>query len=94
MVFPYSIETRDRLIDPALDATREGYEIYPVVDAIGGTSVEAYRAGLDRVVQGGARPVSWVSLAVELQRDWARLETVQQVVEMVLTERLLKEESN
>jgi nicotinamidase-related amidase len=79
---------------PALDAMREGYEVYPVVDAIGGTSVEAHRAGLDRVVQGGARPVSWVALAVELQRDWARLETVQQVVQIVLTERLLKEESN
>src|SRR3984893_14965235 len=48
---------------PALDAMREGYEVYPVVDAIGGTSVEAYRAGLARLVQGGARPVSWVSLA-------------------------------
>ena len=79
---------------PALDAMREGYEVYPVVDAIGGTSVEAHRAGLDRVVQGGARPVSWVALAVELQRDWARLETVQQVVQIVLTDRLLKEESN
>ena len=44
------------------------------------------------VVLAGARPVSWVSLAVELQRDWARLETVQQVVQIVLTERLLKEE--
>ena len=38
---------------PALDAMREGYEVYPVVDAIGGTSVEAHRAGLDRVVQAG-----------------------------------------
>src|ERR1700686_982719 len=28
---------------PALDALREGYEIYPVVDAVGGTSVEAHR---------------------------------------------------
>ena len=79
---------------PALDAMREGYEVYPVVDAIGGTSVEAHRAGLDRVVQRGASPVSWVALAVELQRDWARLETVQQVVQIVLTDRLLKEESN
>lgn len=34
---------------------------------------------------------SWVALAVELQRDWARLETVQEVVQIVLTERLLKE---
>jgi nicotinamidase-related amidase len=28
----------------ALDALREGFEVYPVVDAIGGTSVEAHRA--------------------------------------------------
>jgi hypothetical protein len=26
-----------------------------------------------------------------IQRDWARLDTVQQVVEIVLTERLLKQ---
>ncbi len=77
---------------PALDAMREGYEVYPVVDAIGGTSVEAHCAGLERVVQAGAKPTSWVALAVELQRDWARMETVQEVVQIVLTERLLKEE--
>ena len=77
---------------PALDAMGEGYEVYPVVDAIGGTSLEAHKAGLQRVVQAGAKPTSWVALAVELQRDWARLETVQEVVQIVLTERLLKEE--
>jgi len=77
---------------PALDAMREGYDVYPVVDAIGGTSLEAHNAGLQRVVQAGAKPTSWVALAVELQRDWARLETVQEVVQIVLTERLLKEE--
>jgi nicotinamidase-related amidase len=76
---------------PALDALREGYEVYPVVDAIGGTSVEAHRAGLERVAQAGAHPVSWVSLACELQRDWAREETVPRIVEIVLTERLLQE---
>jgi nicotinamidase-related amidase len=76
----------------ALDALREGYEVYPVVDAIGGTSPEAHRAGLDRVMQAGAQPVGWVSLAVELQRDWARQDTVQEVIEIVLTDRLQKEE--
>ena len=75
---------------PALDALREGYEVYPVVDAIGGTSVEAHRAGLERVGQAGGKPVSWVSLACELQRDWAREETVADVVEIVLTDRLLR----
>jgi hypothetical protein len=73
---------------PALDALREGYDVYPVVDAIGGTSAEAHRAGLERVVQAGGAPISWVALAVELQRDWAREETVDDVIEIVLTERL------
>ncbi len=77
---------------PALDAMREGYEVYPVVDAIGGTSVEAHSAGLQRVIQAGAKPTSWVALAVELQRDWARLDTVQEVYQIVLTDRLLKEQ--
>ncbi len=75
---------------PAVDALREGFEVYPVVDAIGGTSEEAHRAGIERVVQAGAQPVTWVALAVELQRDWAREETVADVIEIVLTDRLLK----
>ena len=76
----------------ALDALREGYEVYPVVDAIGGTSPEAHRAGLDRVIQAGGQPISWVSLACELQRDWARQDTVAAIVEIVLTDRLQKEQ--
>jgi nicotinamidase-related amidase len=75
----------------ALDALREGYEVYPVVDAIGGTSPEAHRAGLERVIQAGGQPISWVSLACELQRDWGRQDTVADVVQIVLTDRLRKE---
>ena len=70
---------------PALDALREGYEVYPVVDAVGGTSVEAHRAGLERIVQAGAHPISVVQLMCELQRDWARTETVQPVREILYT---------
>jgi nicotinamidase-related amidase len=75
---------------PTLDALRAGFEVYPVVDAVGGTSPEAHRAGLERTVQAGAKPISWVSLACELQRDWARVETVPDIVDIVLTTRLLK----
>jgi nicotinamidase-related amidase len=75
---------------PTLDALREGYEVFPVVDAVGGTSPEAHRAGLERIVQAGAQPIGWVSLACELQRDWARTDTVPDVVDIVLTSRLLK----
>jgi len=75
---------------PALDALREGYDVYPVVDAICGTSDDAHRYGLERVVRAGGQPITWVAIAVELQRDWAREETVADVIEIVLTERLLK----
>ena len=75
----------------ALDALHDGYDVYPVVDAIAGTSPEAHRAGLGRVIQAGGQPISWVSLACELQRDWGRQETVPAVVEIVLNDRLLKE---
>jgi nicotinamidase-related amidase len=75
---------------PALDALRAGYEVFPVVDAVGGTSLEAHRAGLERIALAGAQPISWVSLACELQRDWARVETVPGVVDIVLTSRLYK----
>jgi len=61
---------------PTLDALRAGYDVYPVVDAVGGTSAEAHRAALERVVEAGARPVSWVQMICELQRDWARTDTV------------------
>jgi len=60
---------------PALDAMREGYETYPVTDAVGGTSPEAHRAGLDRIAQAGGRPTSVTQVGCELQRDWARGET-------------------
>src|SRR5690349_22890776 len=75
----------------ALDALREGYEVYPVVDAIGGTSPEAHRAGLDRVMQAGGQPISWVSLAGELLRDWARPQAAA-IAEIVVTDRLSKEQ--
>ncbi|MER9328623.1 isochorismatase family protein [Mesorhizobium sp. M0488] len=42
---------------PALDALRDGFEVYAAVDAVGGTSVEAHQAGLERIMQAGAVPV-------------------------------------
>lgn len=61
---------------PALDALRDGFEVYPVVDAVGGTSVAAHEAALRRIEQAGGKMISWPQLLCELQRDWARKETV------------------
>jgi nicotinamidase-related amidase len=60
---------------PALDAMCEGFEIYPVTDAVGGTSSEAHQAGLERIALAGGRPTSVVQVGCELQRDWSRVET-------------------
>ena len=57
---------------PALDMLREGYEIYPVADAIGGISRDAHDNAMQRMRQAGAQPITAISLAAELQRDWGR----------------------
>jgi nicotinamidase-related amidase len=70
---------------PALDALREGYEVYPVIDAVGGTSVDAHRGAIERMVQAGAKPVSWVQMMCELQRDWNRTATAARFAEILFT---------
>lgn len=62
-------------VGPALSAIDEGYEVYFVVDASGGVSNVAHEAAVQRMVQAGARPITWMQYLLELQRDWARTET-------------------
>lgn len=64
------------LLFPSLDALNEGYDVFPVTDAVGGTSPEAHRAALERVSLAGGRPTTWNSVHCELQRDWNRAATV------------------
>jgi len=68
---------------PTLDALREGFDVYPVVDAVGGTSVDAHSTGLRRVEQAGAQLTSIPQLLCELQRDWARKDTVPDFVKLL-----------
>jgi nicotinamidase-related amidase len=61
---------------PAVDALAEGYEVYVVADAVGGTSVTAHEMALRRIEQAGGKMISVPQLFCELQRDWSRKETV------------------
>jgi nicotinamidase-related amidase len=70
---------------PALDALHEGYEVYSVVDAVGGTSLTAHETALERISQAGAKLVTWVGMACELQRDWARQDTAKAFGDIVFT---------
>ena len=60
-----------------------GYEVYMVADASGGTSADAHKYAMDRVVQAGAVPVTWQQVLLEWQRDWARRDTYDAVISIV-----------
>lgn len=68
---------------PALEALRDGYEVYFVTDACGGTSVEAHDMAVQRLIQAGAIPVTWQQVMLEWQRDWNRKDTYSAVIEIV-----------
>lgn len=68
---------------PTLSALTQGYEVYVVTDASAGISPEAHDHAIQRMVQAGAVPVTWVQVLLELQRDWARTETYVPVTEVV-----------
>jgi hypothetical protein len=38
---------------------------------------------MQRVIQAGAVPMTWIQTMLELQRDWSRLETYDQVMNIV-----------
>lgn len=56
---------------PTLNMINEGYNIYVVEDACGGTSPAAHEASLCRMVQAGAVRMTTVGTVLEFQRDWA-----------------------
>lgn len=57
---------------PVLDMLAEGYEVYPVADAVGGISPVSHERAFDRMIQAGAHPVTAISFGSELMRNWAR----------------------
>jgi nicotinamidase-related amidase len=68
----------------ALSAMKEGsYEIYMVADASGGTSVEAHKYAMDRMLQAGVVPMTWQQVLLEWQRDWARKDTYEATTSIV-----------
>ncbi|WP_019672972.1 hydrolase [Psychrobacter lutiphocae] len=59
------------------------YEIYMVTDASGGTSVEAHEQAINRMIQVGVVPVTWQQVLLEWQRDWAKRDTYDAVMDVV-----------
>jgi nicotinamidase-related amidase len=60
---------------PAIHALDEGYDVFIVTDASGGVTVEAHDMAVRRMVAAGVVPITWLAVAAEWQRDWAREQT-------------------
>lgn len=67
---------------PAICAIKEGYDVYAVIDASGATTTEAHNMSIQRMIQVGVVPITWIQFLCELQRDWARQETYDPVIEI------------
>jgi nicotinamidase-related amidase len=63
------------IVGPALSAIDQGFEVYVIADACGDVSEEAHERAIERMVQAGVRPMTSLQYLLELQRDWARIET-------------------
>jgi nicotinamidase-related amidase len=72
------------LAQPAIHAMGEGYDVYAVTDASGGVSPEAHDMAIRRLVAAGAQPITWLGMAGELQRDWARTERLGEVAQNLI----------
>ncbi|NJS15773.1 MAG: hydrolase [Sphingopyxis sp.] len=70
------------IVGPALSALDQGFEVYVIADACGDVSSEAHERAMERMVQAGARPMTALQYLLELQRDWARGETYDAVVDV------------
>src|SRR5476649_45067 len=71
------------LAQPAIHAMGDGYDVYAVTDASGGVSSEAHDMAIRRLVAAGAQPITWLGMAGELQRDWARTERLGAVAQIL-----------
>lgn len=69
---------------PAIQAAGEGWDVTVVTDASGGTSVEAHEVAIQRMIAAGVNVITWLAVASEWQRDWARTEHAAELTEVLI----------
>jgi nicotinamidase-related amidase len=69
---------------PAIQAAGEGWDVTVITDASGAVSVEAHEVAILRMIAGGVNMMTWMALAAEWQRDWARAETAVALNDVIL----------
>lgn len=68
---------------PTLEMLGAGYNVYVVEDCCGATSQAAQDASLSRMVQAGAVRVTTIPALLEWQRDWAKREHYDKLMDLI-----------
>ncbi|WJH41931.1 hydrolase [Aliirhizobium terrae] len=68
---------------PAIQAAGEGWDVTVITDASGAVSTEAHEVAIQRMIRAGVNMMTWLALAAEWQRDWARLGTAGEMTEIL-----------
>lgn len=69
---------------PTIQALGEGWDVTVVTDASGGVSVESHQVAIQRMIAAGANMMTWLAVASEWQRDWARTEHAAALTEVIV----------
>lgn len=69
---------------PVIQALGEGWDVTVITDACGAVSVEAHEVAIQRMLAAGANMMTWIALAAEWQRDWARMDTAAALNDVIL----------
>lgn len=68
---------------PVIHALGEGWDVTVITDASGAVSVEAHQVAIQRMIAAGANVMTWLALAAEWQRDWARTEHAAELADVL-----------
>ena len=69
---------------PTIQALGEGWDVTVVTDASGAVSVEAHEVAIQRMMTAGANMMTWLAVAAEWQRDWARADQAAKLTEVIM----------
>ena len=67
--------TEGCVLGTALAGLERGYEVYVAVDTTAGETLETHQVAVQRMVQAGVVPVTWLSLASQYQGTYTNVET-------------------
>lgn len=74
---------------PAIEAEKDGFDVYVPEDVIGSITQLSHENGMRRMIAAGVEPITWNVVPAELQRDHARTDRLQEVTR-VFMEHLFK----